>query len=143
MSAFALDRLRKPSARSGDRIIPLAVEPLVRSSKASRVLPPIRPLIADLSYFALRLAGWLSLTVLATLGLYVLFFMALGAFTAEGFFAHLANLATRYGEAEPARQALFVRQVAVTALVVFIAVSAARYRSFAAVFAAVPDPRKD
>ena len=147
MNAFAFDRFRKTSARASGRIVPLPVEPLPRmgrgSSKLAAALPPLRPLIADLCYFGLRLSGWMALTLLATFGLYALFFMALGAFTAEGFFAHLENLATRYGQAEAVRQAHFLRQLGAVTLILFIAVSMARYRSLAAVFSTAPDPRKD
>jgi len=137
MKALLPVRFQKASRVRGSGIIPLAVEPVSGQNGA------VRGIAADLCYFALRLAGWLSLTALATLGLYAVFFMALGAFSAEGFFAHLANLSVRFGDAEPARRAPFVRQIAVVTLVLFLTVSAARYRSLAAVFSADPAPRKD
>lgn len=143
MNALLPGRFQKASRRGGAGIIPLAVEPVSRQNGADAGTLHIREIVADLCYFALRLSGWLALTVLATLGLYAAFFMALGAFSAEGFFAHMANLSVRFGDAEPARQALFVRQLAVVTLVLFLTVSAARYRSLAAVFSAVPGPRKD
>jgi hypothetical protein len=99
--------------------------------------------LADLCYFALRLSGWLALTWLTTLGLFTVLFMALGAFTADGFFAHLANLSVRFGDADPHRQTLFVRQLAVVTLIIFLSVSAARYRSLAALFSGAGDRRKD
>lgn len=148
MTAFVFDRVRKASPQAGPRIIPMPVEPRARPRPrrgrgTGSAAAPFRSLIADLCLFALRLSGWMALTLLATLGLYTLFFMALGGFGAEGFFAHLANLATRYGEADAGRQAQFVRQLALTTLVLFLAVSAARYRSLVAVFSAPSGPRKD
>lgn len=143
MKALLPVRFQKASRVRGSGIIPLAVEPVSGQNGADARPLAVRGIAADLCYFALRLAGWLSLTALATLGLYAVFFMALGAFSAEGFFAHLANLSVRFGDAEPARRAPFVRQIAVVTLVLFLTVSAARYRSLAAVFSADPAPRKD
>ncbi|MEE4209030.1 MAG: hypothetical protein V2I43_07180 [Parvularcula sp.] len=143
MNALLPGRFQKASRIGDAGIIPLAAEPVRRQNGAAAQTLPVRRIVADLCYFALRLAGWLALTGLSTLGLYAVFFMALGAFSAEGFFAHLANLSVRFGDAEPARQALFVRQLAVVTLVLFLTVSAARYRSLAAVFSADLAPRKD
>jgi len=143
MNALLPVRFQKTSRVGPAGIIPLAVEPVTGKNGADAGRLDLRAIAADLCYFALRLAGWLSLTALATLGLYAVFFMALGAFSAEGFFAHLANLSVRFGDAEPARRALFIRQIAVVTLVLFLTVSAARYRSLAAVFSAVSAPRKD
>lgn len=142
MNALLPSRIQRVSLSDGAGIIPLAVESKARNDNAA-AFPPLRALVADLCYFALRLSGWLALTFLATLGLYAVFFMALGAFSAEGFFAHLANLSVRFGDAEPARRALFVRQLALVTLVLFLTVSAARYRSLAAVFSAVSSQQKD
>ena len=143
MTALLPGRFQKAARIGAEGIIPLATEP-VSSRKGAAAQPfPVRAIVADLCYFVLRIAGWLALTGLATLGLYAVFFMALGAFSAEGFFAHLANLSTRFGDAEPARRAVFVRQLAVVTLVLFLTVSAARYRSLAALFSADPAPRKD
>ena len=143
MNAFLPGRFQKVSHVGGAEIIPLAAEPKSRKGGAAAASLSLRGIAADLCYFALRLSGWLALTLLATLGLYTVFFMALGAFSAEGFFAHLANLSVRFGDADPARQTLFVRQLAVATLILFLAVSAARYRSLAAVFAAASAARKD
>lgn len=143
MKALLPVRFQKASRVGPAGIIPLAVEPVSGQNGADAGPLTVRGIAADLCYFALRLSGWLALTLLSTLGLYAVFFMALGAFSAEGFFAHLANLSVRFGGAEPARQALFVRQMAFVTLVLFLTVSAARYRSLAAVFSADPAPRKD
>ncbi|MBA3895671.1 MAG: hypothetical protein H0X36_00715 [Sphingomonadaceae bacterium] len=54
-----------------------------------------------------RLLGWSAVTLLATAGLFVLVFFALGNFTLEGFFLQVANLADRYGVADPTRRVAF------------------------------------
>lgn len=143
MNALLHGRFQRASRGGGAGIIPLAVEPVSRHRTAATGRLSVREVVAELCYFTLRLSGWLALTLLTTFGLYAVFFMALGAFSAEGFFAHLANLSVRFGEAEPARQVIFVRQLALVTLVLFLIVSAARYRSLAAVFSADPAPRKD
>lgn len=142
MNALLPHRFHRAPRLAATGIIPLAVEPKARNDNAEPT-PPFRAILADLCYFALRISAWLALTLLATLGLYTVFFMALGAFSAEGFFAHLANLSVRFGDAEPARRSLFVRQLSVVTLVLFLTVSAARYRSLAAVFSAAASQRKD
>lgn len=134
---------KRPSQGGGGGIVPLAVEPRARKGGQDAAHQGARRLLADLCYFALRLSGWLALTGLTTLGLFAVFFMALGAFTADGFFAHLANLSVRFGDAGPHRQTLFVRQLAVVTLIMFLTVSAARYRSLAALFSGAGDRRKD
>ena len=145
MNAFAFDQQRVKRAVNGSlpRILPMeaeipALRPALRASRGAA-----RVIAADLCYFALRLSGWLAVTLLATGGLYVLFFMALGDMTADGFFAQLANLAVRFGAAEPARQSLFVGQLAVFTCVLFAIVAAARFRSLAAVFSLDSISRKD
>jgi hypothetical protein len=143
MNALMPNRFLKASRAGGSGIIPLPVQPASRSGRANPDTLVLRGVLSDLCYFALRLSGWLALTMLATLGFYTVFFMALGAFSADGFFAHVANLAVRFGEAEPHRQAVFVRQLGIVTLVLFLAVSAARYRSLAIIFSAVPASRKD
>ena len=143
MNALLPVRFPRASRGGGAGIIPLAVEPVSRQRTAATGRSALREVVAELCYFTLRLSGWLALTLLTTFGLYAVFFMALGAFSAEGFFAHLANLAVRFGEAEPARQVIFVRQLAVVTIILFLGVSAARYRSLAAVFSAASAARKD
>ena len=143
MNALLPRRFQKASRIGGAGIIPLAADPVRRQNGSDTKPLPVRGIVADLCYFALRLAGWLALTALATLGLYAVFFMALGAFSAEGFFAHLSNLSVRFGDAEPARRAVFVRQLAVVTILLFLTVSVARYRSLAAIFSAASSQRKD
>jgi hypothetical protein len=56
---------------------------------------------------ALRLTGWLAVTVLAALGLLAFIFLALGNFSVPGTMHQLDNLASRYVAADAARQAQF------------------------------------
>ena len=98
---------------------------------------------ADLCYIVLRGSTFLASSYLMALGLPLLFFLLISGGDAGVFFAHLANLAVRFGEAEPARQVIFVRQLAVVTIILFLGVSAARYRSLAAVFSAASAARKD
>ena len=145
MNAFAFDQQRERRAVNGSlpRILPMEAE-----------MPALRPtrrtshgaawaVVADLCYFALRLSGWLAVTLLTTGGLYVLFFMAVGDMTADGFFGQLANLAVRFGAADPARQSLFVGQLGIVTFVLFAIVAAARFRSLAAVLSLDSISRKD
>ena len=140
MNAFAFESRRGRGAATGSlpRILPMEAETPARRSGRRPSRGAAGSLAADLCYFALRLSGWLAVTLLATGGLYVLFFMALGNMTADGFFAQLANLANRFGAAEPARQSLFVGQLGIVTLVLFAVVAAARFRSLAVIFSLIP-----
>ena len=70
----------------------------------------LRRAFADACYIALRLVGWASMTGLATLGVFVLFFLMLGDFTAIGFFSQIANLGTRFVAAGEVRRQAFTGQ---------------------------------
>ena len=61
----------------------------------------------DAMVVALRLTGWIATTVLATLGVAMLFFFLLGSFTLSGTMLQLDNLAARFLAADAARQAQF------------------------------------
>ncbi|MEO1490238.1 MAG: hypothetical protein AAFR88_12510 [Pseudomonadota bacterium] len=61
----------------------------------------------DALVVSLRLSGWLTTSLLATLGVATLFFLILGGFTLPGAMLQLDNLASRYLAAEPDRQAQF------------------------------------
>lgn len=51
--------------------------------------------------------GWSAVTLLASAGLFMAGFAALGNFTLDGFFFQLANLADRYAAADAGRRAGF------------------------------------
>jgi hypothetical protein len=56
---------------------------------------------------ALRLTGWVAVTLLVAMGLVAFAFFALGNFTLPGTMLQLDNLASRYVAADAARQAQF------------------------------------
>jgi hypothetical protein len=70
-----------------------------------------RRVVADVSYIALKAAAYIGSIHLMTLGLPIVFFLAISHGSAELFFAHLANLADRFLAADPARQEAFANEV--------------------------------
>ena len=88
----------------------------------------VRRAIADTSYAALRLSGWLITTTLASMGVFMLFFLMVGDFTPLGFFSQLGNLGTRFVAADELRRSSFMGQVDVVAAVIFALVTVARWR---------------
>lgn len=71
-----------------------------------------------LLYALLHFIGFLSVTVLMTWGVFVLFFVAIGGFSFDGMMHQLANLSSRYIAAEATRVADFKVLVAVLHIVV-------------------------
>lgn len=88
----------------------------------------LKQVIADASYAALRLSGWLITTTLASMGVFMLFFLMIGDFTPLGFFSQLGNLGTRFVAADELRRSSFMGQVHVVAAVIFALVTVARWR---------------
>lgn len=70
-----------------------------------------RGFAADACYIAIRAAGFIASTYLMTLGVPLLFFLLISQGSAAMFFAHLANLADRFVEADPARQLAFANEL--------------------------------
>ena len=143
MNALTFDLHRRRSSSSPPRILPMDVALPTRRRVNTRARLHLRQVGADLCYIALRVSGWLVVSLLATLGLYVLFFMALGNMSAEGFFAQLANLGDRFGAADPARRGSFMSLLTTVSAALFILVSAARLRSLLAVFSLSDPAGKD
>ena len=56
---------------------------------------------------ALRLTGWLCVTLLASFGVIALMGFAIGNFTVDGTMLQMDNLASRYVDADGARQGQF------------------------------------
>lgn len=79
------------------------MKPAVVSSAPSR--PSAR--LADGCYLALKLAGWLAVTLGCVAALWLLFFVALGNFSFSGTVLQLDNFASRYVAADTARQDRF------------------------------------
>lgn len=77
-------------------------------------------------YVALRLSGWLIVTLLAMLGCYVLAFLMIGGFDPLLVFTHVDNLASRYISADQVRRASFATLTAQSAVVLFAVVAIAR-----------------
>ena len=88
----------------------------------------------DACLIALRLIGWSTVTLLATLGCLVLVFLLLGNFSADGFFAQLDNLARRFLAADAGRREQFLSFAATVAGVLLAAMVLSRRRSLRAVF---------
>ena len=89
----------------------------------------IPPSAATALYVILRLSGWLSVTLLAMLGCYVLFFLMIGGFDPLLVFTHVDNLASRYLAAEQVRRASFATLAAQSAVVLFVILAIARRSS--------------
>lgn len=92
----------------------------------------------DACLVALRLMGWLAVTLLATLGCLMLVFLMLGDFSAEGFFAQLDNISRRFLEADPDRREQFLSLAATLAGILVAGMAAFRRHSLAAVFRLFP-----
>lgn len=90
---------------------------------------------------ALRLAGWSAVTLLTAAGSLVLLFAMLGEYTAEGFFAHLDNLASRFAAADAERRAAFLALSRNVLLIALAVVAAARWRSLVNSFASSEELR--
>ena len=97
--------------------------------------------IGDACYILLRVSGWMAMTLLATFGVAILFFLMLGDFTALGFFSQVANLGTRFVAADRARRAAFGDQLFVVWLVAFGIVAVTRVRLLGAIITSTKGPR--
>ena len=88
----------------------------------------------DALLVSLRLAGWIATNVMATLGVATLFFWLLGSFTLSGAMLQVDNLASRYLEADAARQAQFHMIVCSLLGIAFALISFFRRASLRAAF---------
>jgi len=70
-----------------------------------------RGYLADTCYILVRASGFLASTYLMTLGLPLLFFLAISGGDVELFFAQIANFADRFLGADVERQVAFVDQL--------------------------------
>ena len=105
---------------------------------AAALMP--RTPVADLCLIALRLAGWLATTGLATLGCFVLAFLVLGGFSAEGALVQLDNMTGRFAAADAARRTAFLGQLAIVAAGLFAVLAICRRRLVIEVFTLESDP---
>lgn len=83
---------------------------------------------------ALRLSGWMTTTLMATLGVATLLFLILGSFTLSGTMLQLDNLASRYLAADPDRQAQFHCIACAVLVISFALISFLRRASLARCF---------
>lgn len=67
--------------------------------------------VRDACYISLKAAGFIGSTYLMTLGLPLLFFLAISQGSIEVFFAQIANLGERFLFADPARQQAFANEL--------------------------------
>lgn len=97
--------------------------------------------VQDLCLVSLRLAGWLMITGLATLGCFVLVFLAIGGLSAEHALLHLDNMTGRFAAADPARRAAFVAQLTGAAAIAFGCIALCRRRAIIDLFVIEKEPR--
>lgn len=91
---------------------------------------PRRPMrLADACYQALRLTGWLAVTLACVAALWLLFFAALGNFRFGGTVLQLENFASRYVAASAERQDRFAHFFWLTSAGLFAAVGFFRRHS--------------
>ena len=91
---------------------------------------PRRPMrLADACYQALRLTGWLAVTLACVAALWLLFFAALGNFSFGGTVLQLENFASRYVAASAERQDRFAHVFWLTSAGLFVAVGYFRRHS--------------
>lgn len=100
----------------------------------TRIRPNDVSVLGGMAATGLRLSGWLFGTTLASMGCAVLFFVFVGGFTADGFFAHLANLADRHAGATDSSKDEFVRLVFKFWLGTFCIAGLCRWRLLARIF---------
>lgn len=86
----------------------------------------IPPSLAHGCHVSLRLAGWLTVTLLAVLGCYVVAFLLIAGFDPLLFFKHVDNLAARFIAADAARRAGFSSLLVQSAVVLFAIIAVAR-----------------
>ena len=85
--------------------------------------------LADGCYVALRLTGWLAVTLGCVAALWLLFFAALGNFSFSGTVLQLDNFASRYVAADAARQDRFRLFFLLASAVLFAALAFFRRHS--------------
>lgn len=73
-------------------------------------------------YFTLHGFGFAGSTLLMTWGLFVLFFLAIGGFSVDGFIHQVNNLTTRYVAADAARTDAFLIMFAIAHMILSTAV---------------------
>jgi len=93
------------------------------------------------SYLCVELSAWFTFNLFCALGLFVIFFAALGGFELEGFFAHLANIANRFADAGEARRSSFGMQLVFSVLATVSMISLLRVSSFLNILKGLSDDK--
>jgi len=81
-------------------------------SPPAATTPCIRLDLRTILYWYLHLFGFTLSSLLISWGLFFLFFLAIGGFSIDGMMHQLANMASRYVAADPARIASFKQVLA-------------------------------
>lgn len=82
-------------------------EETLKPSSSAAANPRIRLDLRTILYWYLHLFGFTLSSLLISWGLFFLFFLAIGGFSIDGMMHQLANMASRYVAADPARIASF------------------------------------
>jgi len=104
---------------------------------------PSRSGVADTCYLALRLTGWLAVTLGCVAALWVLFFVALGNFGFSATVQQLDNFASRYVAADLARQDRFRLLFWLASAALFAGVGFFRRHSLSGLGAPAIQPSKE
>ncbi|MBK6414148.1 MAG: hypothetical protein LKG22_00240 [Sphingobium sp.] len=104
---------------------------------------PSRPSrFADACYLALRVTGWLAVTLACVAALWLLFFVMLGDFSFVGTVLQLENFASRYVAADGARQDRFRLMFWLASAGLFVLIAFFRRHSLGRAAANIPHSKE-
>ncbi len=83
---------------------------------------PAKPDYGFVAYAFLHFAGFIATTILMTMGVFVLAFLAIGDFSIDGMMHHLANLSSRYIAADAGRVASFKLMIGSAGMLIALAI---------------------
>jgi hypothetical protein len=109
---------------------------------ASSPLPARSSRFADACYLALRVTGWLAVTLACVASLWLLFFVMLGDFSFAGTVLQLENFASRYVAADGARQDRFRLLFWLASTGLFVLVAFFRRHSLGRMAANIPHSKE-
>ncbi len=81
-----------------------------------------KPDYGFVAYAFLHFCGFFATTLLMTLGVFVLAFLAIGNFSIDGMMQHLANLSSRYIAADAGRVASFKLMIGGAGMLITLAI---------------------
>lgn len=82
----------------------------------------VKPDYGFVAYAFLHFVGFIATTLLMTMGVFVLAFLAIGDFSIDGMMHHLANLSSRYVAADTARVASFKLMIGSAGMLIALAI---------------------